>query len=164
MLRILLASVVAALLAACAGPGLTRLEAGIDETALRQRWGEPTGRYQLPAGTRLEYATGPYGWETWMVDLDAAGRVMAWNQVLGYGRLSDLQMKLPQMNREQLLLAIGRPGERRSGGRQGGQVWSWRFDSPFCLWFQVGVADDGSLRGGAFTPDPLCDGPDDDRQ
>ena len=43
---------------------------------VRRTWGTPTGTHALAAGgTRLEYATGPYGRTTWMIDLDAAGRV-----------------------------------------------------------------------------------------
>ncbi|MBI3156507.1 MAG: hypothetical protein HYZ20_14005 [Burkholderiales bacterium] len=152
------------LLAACAGPGLSRLEPGLDEPAVLARWGEPTGRHALPGGgIRLEYATGPYGLQTWMVDLDTAGRVTQARQVLEYGALTALQGELPGMTREELLRTLGRPGEVRSGGRQGGQVWSWRFFSPFCLWFQVGVGDDGRVVDAVFSPDPACDALDDDR-
>lgn len=154
---------VAVALAGCAGPGLNRLEPGLDEAAVVARWGMPTGRYALPEGTRLEYATGPYGQETWMVDLDRDGRVVRARQVLEYMALQGVQAELPGMDRAQLLRTLGRPGEVRSGGRQGGQVWSWRIDSPFCLWFQVGVGDDGRVTDAVFSPDPLCDARDDDR-
>lgn len=151
----------AALLAGCAGPGLSRIEPGLDEAAVLARWGAPTGRYAMPGGTRLEYATGPYGQETWMVDLDRGGRVVGARQVLEYGALQGLQGDLPGMDRDSLLRTLGRPGERRAGGRQGGEVWSWRMDSPFCLWFQVGIGDDGRVRDAVFSPDPLCDARDD---
>jgi len=158
MKTLLVAAISALLLAACAGPGSTRLDTGLAEADLRARWGEPTGRYLLPGGaTRLEYASGPYGLETWMVDLDGAGRVTAWRQVLDYGALNAVQGRIPGMTREEVLRTLGRPGEVRSGGRQGGQVWSWRFRSPFCLWFQVGMGDDGRAVDAVFAPDPLCD-------
>ena len=147
----------ALLLAGCAGPGITPLPAGADEAALRQRWGEPSARYSLPAGSRLEYATGPYGLTTWMVDLDAAGRVLGAQQVLTDRHLQAVQGRLPGMTRDELLRVLGRPGERRGGGWQGGEVWSWRYFNPFCLWFQVSIGDDGRVRDGAFGPDPRCD-------
>lgn len=153
----------ALLLTACAGPGLTRIEPGLAEADVLARWGAPTGRYALPEGTRLEYATGPFGQETWMVDLDRQGRVVRARQVLEYMALQGVQAELPGMDRAQLLRTLGRPGEVRGGGWQGGQVWSWRIDSPFCLWFQVGVGDDGRVTDGVFSPDPLCDAHDDDR-
>jgi hypothetical protein len=123
--------------------------------------GTPTGLYALSEGTRLEYATGPYGRTTWMIDLDAGGRATAWRQVLAERHLREVQGRLPGMTREQVLRTLGRPGEVRHGGWQGGQVWSWRFETYFCLWFQVSIGDDGFVRDGAFLPDPMCDAGDD---
>lgn len=150
-----------ATLAGCAGPGITPLASGLTEPEVQSRWGTPTGRYTLAGGTRLEYATGPAGLETWMVDLDTAGRAVAWRQVLEPRYLESVQGRLPGMSRDELLSTLGRAGEVRSGGRQGGQVWSWRHDSPFCLWFQASLGDDGRVRDAAFAPDPRCDGADD---
>lgn len=145
------------LLAACAGPGLTPLHSGASEADVRQRWGEPTGRYALDPGTRLEYALGPAGRETWMVDLDAGGRVQRWQQVLDWRHLQRVQASLPGMDRDALLRTLGRPGHVRAGGRPGGEVWSWRHDSPFCLWFQASIGVDGRVSDAAFAPDPQCD-------
>lgn len=135
---------------------------GQTEAEVVQRFGAPTGRYAMPGGvTRLEYATGPYGRETWMVDLDAGGRVTGARQVLGEASFDSFQRLAPVTGpgipREQVLRTLGRPGEVRGGGWQGGQVWSWRYPTNDCLWFQVSIGDDGLTRGGAFGPDPLCD-------
>lgn len=151
----------AALLAGCAGPGITPLRGGQPEAEVVKLWGAPTARYALPSGARLEYATGPAGRETWMVDLDDQGRALAWRQVLDWRNLERVQGDLTGMSREQLLRTLGRAGDVRSGGREGGQVWSWRFDSPFCLWFQASVSDAGRVTSAAFAPDPQCDGFDD---
>jgi len=149
-------------LAGCAGPGVTPLPNGADQAAVTGAWGAPTGRYGLPGGgTRLEYATGPFGRHTWMVDLDDAGRLKATEQVLDDRHLQAVQGQLPGMSRDELLRTLGRPGERRAGGWQGGEVWSWRYDTHLCLWFQVSIGDDGVVRDGAFGPDPACDGDDD---
>lgn len=150
-----------ALLAACAVPGLTPLQAGLAEVDLRQRWGEPTARHALPGGTRLEYATGPAGRETWMVDLDAQGRVTRWQQVLDWRHLERVQGSLPGMDTAELQRTLGRASHVRPGGRQGGEVWSWRHDSPFCLWFQASIGDDRRVTSAAFAPDPECDAKDD---
>jgi hypothetical protein len=149
------------LLAACAGPGLTPLQGGLGEAELVQRWGPPTGRHALDAGTRLEYALGPAGRETWMVDLDAQGRTVAWRQVLDWRNLERVQGSLPGMSRDEVLRTLGRASHVRPGGRQGGQVWSWRHDSPFCLWFQATIGNDGRVRDASFAPDPQCDARDD---
>lgn len=142
----------------CAGPGTAPLPAAATEAEVLQQWGPPTGRYTLPGGvTRLEYATGPYGRQTWMVDLDASGRVTERRQVLDEGYLQQVQGQLPGMTRRELLQTLGRPAQVRPGGWQGGQVWSWRHETRWCLWFQVSVGDDGIVRDGAFGPDPACD-------
>ncbi len=151
-----------ALLAGCASP-VARLHSGMSEAEVLQTIGPPTARYTMEAGTRLEYATGPYGRVTWMVDLDPDGRTAAWRQVLDERNLMAVQGKLPGMRRDELLRTLGRPGETRGGGWQGGKVWSWRYETHLCLWFQVSIGDDGVVRDGAFGPDPMCDGPDDDR-
>ena len=71
----------AALLLALAAAGCAThkpqdIRAGQSETELLQLMGKPTGRYPGPNGqTRIEFATGPYGRTTWMVDVDASGKV-----------------------------------------------------------------------------------------
>ena len=47
------------------------------------------------------------------------------------------------------------------GGWQGGEVWSWRYPTNDCLWFQVSVGADGRVRDGIFNIDPRCDAPSD---
>jgi hypothetical protein len=151
-----LAALFLLLLAGCAGPGITPLVVGAPEAEVRDLWGPPTARYDVPGGARLEYATGPYGKTTWMVDVDANGAVTGWRQVLTEGNLMEVQGRLPGMSTAELLRTLGTPGERRSGGWQGGEVWSWRYPNSFCLWFRVSVGDDGRARDGAFLPDPTC--------
>ena len=143
------------LLMACAvvppGPGTT-------ETKVLREWGTPTARHALPGGAlRLEYATGPFGRTTWMLDLNTAGRVTNAQQVLAEPALWALQPRLPGMARAELLQTLGTPGERRSGGRQGGEIWSWRYETNECLWFRVSIADDARVQDGGFYPDPSCD-------
>lgn len=144
----------ALLLSGCATP----LPApGSAEAEVLRQWGTPTGRHALPAGgVRLEYATGPFGRETWMIDLDAAGRVAHSAQVLGEATFADFQARAPGMQREEVLRRLGRPGEVRGGGRQGGEVWSWRYPTNDCLWFQASIGDDGRARDAAYGPDPKC--------
>jgi hypothetical protein len=157
--RSALAALAAALLGACAlpppAPGSNR------EDVLRT-WGRPTARYPLPAGERLEYATGPNGRTTWMIDLDGAGHVSRSRQVLNEREFEAAQAS--SLTGEQLLLRLGTPGERKSGGYAGGQVWSWRYPTNDCLWFQASVADDGRVTGSAYSIDPACDARDNGRE
>lgn len=135
---------------------------GTSEADVLQRWGKPTARYALPAGgQRLEYATGPFGRSTWMLDLDASGRLAAAEQVLTDRSLQAFQAIAPGMPRDELLRTLGTPGNRRSGGRQGGEIWSWRYETNECFWFRVSIGDDARVRDGGFYPDPACDRPSD---
>jgi hypothetical protein len=135
---------------------------GQTEADALQRFGRPTAIYDMGGGgKRLEFASGPYGRQTWMVDLDAAGRVKAVNQVLNESTFASFQGRAPGMTRADLLRTLGTPGERRGGGWQGGQVWSWRYPTNDCLWFQVSIGDDGIVRDGAYGIDPRCDAPSD---
>ncbi|MFO1273164.1 MAG: hypothetical protein U1F50_16055 [Rubrivivax sp.] len=149
-------------LTACANFGHPPAAAGQTEAEVLQRMGSPSARYAMPGGaTRLEYATGPWGRETWMVDLDAGGHVTAAHQVLDESSLRAFQAQAPGMSRDELLRTLGTPGERKSGGWQGGEVWSWRYPTNDCLWFQVSVGADGRVRDGIFNIDPRCDAPSD---
>jgi len=159
------ASILAAMaLAGCANLLAPPPQPGQSEADALARFGPPTGRYSMADGaTRLEFATGPNGRQTWMVDLDASGRVTSSRQVLTGDNLAAFQAKAPGMTRDDVLRTIGRPGERRGGGRQGGEVWAWRYQTNDCLWFRVSIGDDGLVRDGAFGTDPVCDAPSDRR-
>jgi hypothetical protein len=135
------------------------LRAGLSEADVTQLMGQPTGRYSGPQGqTRLEFATGPYGRTTWMVDMDAAGKSIAWAQVLNEASFSNVQLSFQGKDQAWLRYTLGRPGDVRGGGWQGGQVWSWRYPTNECFWYQVSILDSGQLRdGGAYGIDWRCD-------
>jgi len=155
--------IAAAALTGCAA--MKPPQPGWTETQTVSHWGPPTSRYTLADGlTRLEYATGPFGRTTWMIDVAADGQVVATKQVLTEENLMAVQGRLPGMRRDELLRTLGRPGERRGGGWQGGEVWSWRYATNECWWFQISIGDDGIVRDGVFGPDPRCDHPSDPRE
>jgi len=144
-----------ALTAGCAFMGPEKIPAGTPAADLQSRFGPPTGEYPLPGGgKRLEYARGPYGKQTWMFDLDAGGRLAKTSQVLTEANFNSVKAGITG---DELLRKLGRPSERRHGGFQGGEVWSWRYESVFCQWFQVSVNDEGKVWGPAYGPDPLCE-------
>jgi hypothetical protein len=146
-------------LGACATYKPQDIRAGQTEAEVTQLMGRPTARYPKAGGqTRLEFATGPYGRVTWMVDLDPDGKVTVWAQVLNETAFQYVQTNFQGRDKDWLLYTLGRPSEVRGGGWQGGQVWSWRYPTNECFWFQVSVLDSGQLRdGGAYGTDPRCD-------
>ena len=140
-----------------AGCAIAPPQPGVSRAEVLKAWGQPTARYALAeGGERLEFATGPYGRTTWMIDLDALAAVKQSRQVLSESEFFQVQSAL-ELRREGLLQWLGTPGERRSGGRAGGEVWSWRYPTNDCLWFQASVADDGRVTSSAYAIDPSCD-------
>ncbi|MFO1340645.1 MAG: hypothetical protein U1F53_20895, partial [Burkholderiaceae bacterium] len=128
---------------------------GQSEAELVADMGPPTGRYALPqGGQRLEFARGPYGKHTFMIDLGTDGRVQRWEQVLSEAQFNQI---VPGMTTDELRLRIGRPGEVM-GIWRGATVWSWRYETPFCQWFRVTVEPDGRhVRDSGYGPGPLCE-------
>lgn len=145
------------LLSACAALQQRLPAPGQDEAAALALLGRPTGRYAMPDGTqRLEFARGPYGRETWMVDLDAAGRVLRSEQVLTPAHFARVRHGMP---RDELLRLLGRPGDvqREYLDRE---TWSWRYLTHDCLWVRVTLDHRGLVQGGSSTMyDPRCELP-----
>ncbi|MDO9074415.1 MAG: hypothetical protein Q7U73_14230 [Rubrivivax sp.] len=124
-------------------------------------WGAPTAYHAMPDGSeRLEYASGPYGRTTWMVDLDASGRVRQARQVLNEAEFEAV-MSIRGLRRAGVLRHLGAPGERRPMGWLGGEIWSWRYPTNDCLWFEVSLSTDGRVTGAGYAVDPTCDAPPD---
>ncbi|MEK8048679.1 hypothetical protein AACH10_00320 [Ideonella sp. DXS22W] len=131
--------------------------AGQDEAAAVAALGQPTARYPMPQGaTRLEFARGPLGRETYMVDLDAQGRVTQAEQVLD---LWHLKRVTDGMDREALLRLLGRPGDRQRE-YMNRETWYWRYANNDCLVFAVTLNAQGRVvHGGGVMPDPRCELP-----
>ena len=143
------------LLAACASYGPPKLAAGTSIDEARAALGVPTGAYPLPGGgRRFEFARGPYGKHTWMLDYDAQGRLLEWSQVLSVAHFNEI---LPGMSADEVLARIGRPSERGLLPFQHRDLWSYRYEGPFCLWFQLGIDAQGHVVDGGYGPDPACD-------
>ena len=162
MKKALLVAVLLAALAGCATYKPQDLRTGMTEAEVTQTLGLTlTGRYPGPQGqTRLEYATGPWGRLTWMVDLDAQGKTVAWGQVLNETAFGYVQANFSGQDQQWLQYTLGRPSVVIPLGWLGGSVWSYRYPTTNCLWFQVTVNKDGTLRdGGGYGADPSCDPP-----
>jgi hypothetical protein len=154
MFRTLVNALMVAALLGCAS-SVALLRIGQTEDDVLTTLGQPTGRYALPeGGQRLEYATGPFGVHTWMIDVDAQRRVTATQQVLQQRYFDQVR---DGMSRDALLRLLGRPADVSREWQQR-ETWSWRFDTYDCLWFRVTLsAQQQVLGGGAMLPDPRCE-------
>lgn len=140
----------------CAGlEPANELRIGHNEAQVVQLMGAPNARHALAAGVRrLEFARGPAGRTTWMVDLDADGRVWVAEQVLNE---ASFQRIVEGLSGTELQVMIGRPGHRQREWRDR-ETWSWRYPTNDCLWFRVTLSPEGrTTGGGAYMIDPACD-------
>ncbi len=151
----LLLGVVMLLLGGCAVPHAGQVHAGQSEAQVLSAMGPATGRYPLAGGAqRLEFARGPAGRTTWMVDLDAGGQVLQIEQVLDNPHFVQVVDGMP---RDALLRLLGRPAARQRE-YQDRETWSWRYETNDCLWLRVTLSAEGRVLGGAaHMTDPACD-------
>jgi hypothetical protein len=158
-LRGLLIAAVVCSLAACASYGPGGIAAGESADTVVQRMGPPTARHALPdGGTRLEFARGPFGRDTYMIDVDASQRVTRVRQVLDERTFEALPLGL---SREEVRAQIGTPSNTMRIARQNLDIWSYRYFSNFCQWFQVSMdISTGKMVEKGYGPDPMCDFPD----
>ena len=151
-----LAALLAALsLVACAGYGPSQLRAGQSAEEVTQAMGAPTAIYALPGGAqRVEYARGPFGRQTWMIDIDAGGHVSGGSQVLSEANFNALPNGI---TREELLRRLGTPGERHRIGWQQRDLWAWRYPTNDCLWFTASLDAEQRVVDSGHGIDPRCD-------
>jgi hypothetical protein len=150
---VLLASALGAGCAAFFNP--SSLPLGSKVSSATEALGRPTGEYPLAdGGKRLEFARGPFGKHTWMLDYDASGGLKTVQQVLTEANFNAIRAG---MSSDDLLRTLGRPSETSLLSWQRQTVWSYRYDAIFCQWFQVGIDQSGKVVDSAYGPDPLCD-------
>lgn len=108
-------------------PGVTT------EAQIRDQMGQPETERILPDGTkRFEYPRGPQGTATYMVDIDAHGKLIAVTQVLTAENFARVRVGMTQEAVRQLL---GKPGEVAVYRLKPETVWSWK-------WQEGGVSGD----------------------
>ncbi len=147
------------LLGACHSYSPQSLAPGASMTQVQAQMGPATASHSPPAGqgqaaSRLEFARGPLGKHTYMLDFDAQGRLLAWEQVLTEPRFFKVA---PDWREAEVRAWLGTPSNVRSVGWRGETVWSYRYESPFCVWFEISLIN-ASVVGTGNGPDPLCEG------
>jgi hypothetical protein len=142
-------------LAGCAGYSPKGLPPGTSSAQAIEQLGPPTGRHAGEnGGVRLEFARGPYGLHTYMLDFDAQDRLLRWEQVLTEENFYALEIG---MTKTEVLRRIGRPSNVMFLPRQQHQLWSYRYDTPFCIWFQVSLTTSDRVAELGHNIDPRCE-------
>lgn len=131
------------------------LPTGAPSSQVIAKMGAPTGRYGLPdGGQRLEFARGPFGKHTYMLDFDAQDRLVRAEQVLTEKQFMALEIG---MSADDVLRRIGHPSNASYLPRQQHKLWSYRYDTPFCIWFQVSIDTANKVAELGNNVDPLCE-------
>ena len=141
------------LLSACTGYAPPNNLAGVSGEQIVASMGTPDTQRQLDGGTRLEFPRGPYGRHTWFVYLDAEGKAVRAEQVLTEKNFTQIN---PGMTADEVRFTLGRPGEVQGLARSRGTVWSYRYESPFCRWFQVEISEEQAVRSAGYGEPPEC--------
>jgi hypothetical protein len=145
--------VLAVLVAGCSTYGPSQQLIGQDRNALIAQLGPPTAEIAQGQESRLEYARGPYGRHTYFITLDREGRIKQWEQVL---HPNNFQKIAPGMTKADVLNVIGQSFEVSLLGRTRGEVWSYRYETPLCVWFQIEFSQDGVIRSAGDGIPPEC--------
>lgn len=110
--------------------------------------------YAMPDGaTKLAFRRGR---DTYMLDFDAAGRLVRSQQVLNLPTFATIQ---PGMSQAEVLTRLGRPAFIFPVGWQKLQVWNYRFGGleGDCMVFQVSISNaTGNVTESGTGPDPEC--------
>ncbi len=115
--------VLAALL--IAGCAFTPLRPGMSREEVVAQYGKPSRVVPLPAGTRLQYSLQPAGQSVLMVDLDAAGKVVAVRQMMTLAELSKIEPL--RWTRQDVEREFGRPASIDRVASWPGDIMTYRW-------------------------------------
>lgn len=138
MRGLLLSMSLAALLAGCAvNPfNASALQPGASRQDVIGRLGTPTRVVPITGGERLQYSYQPFGRETWIVDLDASGRVVRAGQVLN--TLNFNRIEPGRWTRDDVEREFGPPARIEAVTSWGGPIMTYRWwdvdRSPMFYW------------------------------
>jgi hypothetical protein len=120
------------------------LKPGASADDIRAQMGTPVATYALPGGgQRLEFrGNGP---RTYMLDVDASGRLLRWVQVLNETNFRNIEAG---MSKDEVRMLLGQPSDVSIVGREGNEIWSYHFQNIECQWFRVPFGSDGRTSAG----------------
>jgi len=146
-----IAVIVGALLAGCASPSSVKPQQ-TTMTDVRARVGTPTDiRFDRNGDELWEYATGPSGYETFLVRFAADGRVKDVTQLITQERL--MRVEAGKMTKADVRALLGRPSDESF--TMSGTVWSWRYyDGAQTGYLAVSFNPDNTVRERMVLIDP----------
>ncbi len=108
---------------------------------------------EIETARRLDFPRGPFGKHTYSVYFDDHGRVSGFRQLLTEEAFEKIS---PGMDQTQVVDLIGLSRDVYLLGRDRGYVWSYRYDTPLCRWFQIEFTLDEKVRSAGYSKPPEC--------
>lgn len=129
---------------------------GASKSEVEAALGRPVDVVNAPGGEVVwQYPRGPAGQTTYMVAFGADGRAKGLTQALTWENFAGIR---PGLTRDEVRLALGRPGGTVAYRNLGEEVWSYRYQIPvstnriFNVHFDAAT---GRVRSTSDQEDPL---------
>ncbi len=151
--RFLVPSLFIAVLTGCASYAPNSSIMGLSREQVIARLGSPDPDIPGQNPGRLDFPRGPMGKHTYFVYFNDQGKVIRFEQVLTEERFSQI---VPGLSTEDVIQRIGISRSTFGLARNRGFVWSYRYENPFCQWFQVEFTIEGTVRSAGFSKAPEC--------
>ncbi len=150
---LLLPVALSAMLCACASYAPSPGFVGLSREQVIARLGAPDPDRNAQNPSRLDFPRGPMGKHTYFVYFDEEGKATRFEQVLTEERFGRI---VPGMSAEDVIQLIGISRSTFGLARNRGFVWSYRYENPFCQWFQVEFTIEGEVRSAGYSKAPEC--------
>jgi len=115
--------------------------------------GRAAARLETGSGTRLIFTRGPFGRHSYAVDFDAQRKATGYQQLLVGDRFERI---IPGMGPGEVIALIGPSMIHQGLARQWGSVWSYRYETTQCLWFQIEWDPQMKVRSAGYAIPPEC--------
>jgi len=134
-----------------------KIAPGTPQAQVLQDLGQPSARYALANGERLQYSMQPAGQRVYNVDFDASGRLVRAEQALSEA-LFGQRIQPNHWTREDILREYGPPARTEGVHNFKGRIWVWRYaDGPVWRLLFIDVDPQGIVRGYSVGDEPMPD-------
>lgn len=151
--RVFAPALLIALLSGCASYSPNDAIIGLSREEVITRLGRPEPDSSAPNPSRLDFPRGPMGKHTYFVYFDDLGRAVRFEQVLTEERFAKI---VPGLSTDEVIELVGISRSTFGLARDRGFVWSYRYENPFCQWFQVEFTIEGKVRSAGYSKAPEC--------
>lgn len=142
------------ILGGCAGYGPSNEFIGLTRSETIARLGEPNPvPADLDSASRLDFPRGPFGKHTYSVYFNSQGIVTGYKQLLTDENFSKI---VPGMDEREVVDLIGVSKNTFKLGRDRGYVWTYRYVTALCHWFQIEFTAEKKVRSAGYSLPPEC--------